>query len=291
MSGDGYFGERIAATYEENSPEMFAPEEVNSTVEFLAGLAGEGRALEFGIGTGRIALPLAERGVPVHGIDMSKAMVQRLRAKPGTEDIGVTIGDFATTTVDGKFSLAYLVYNTINNLTTQAEQVACFRNATAHLEPGGCFVIEVLIPILRLLPPGENLYTYYMDDNKWDIDEYHIATQAFYSHHFRVEDGQLLPQTARVDQTGRFEERCSAAAPVTQAGTGVTGGGVAGAFQVGKRGGERRPPGAERSGEEDDAEPDAGATRQCGCHAHRTTQRCGDSASLAHRRDRQDPHR
>ncbi len=192
MIDDGFFGERIAATYDEGSPEMFAPEVVNLTVDFLAGLAGDGRALEFGIGTGRIALPLAQRGVPVHGIDMSNAMVERLRAKQDAEDIGVTIGDFATTIVDGKFSLAYLVFNTINNLTTQEEQVACFRNAAAHLEPGGCFVVEVGVPILRLLPPGENLHTYYMDDNKWDIDEYHIATQEFWSHHFSVRDGQLV---------------------------------------------------------------------------------------------------
>ena len=112
---------------------MFDAEVVDPTVDFLAELAGDGRALEFAIGTGRIALPLAQRGVPVHGIDMSEAMVARLRAKPGGEDIGVTIGDFATTTVDGPFSLVYLVFNTIMNLTTQEAQVACFRNAAAHL--------------------------------------------------------------------------------------------------------------------------------------------------------------
>ena len=142
MHDDGYFDERVADRYDDD-PEMFAAETVDPAVEFLAELAGDGRALEFAIGTGRIALPLAQRGVPVHGIDMSEAMVARLRAKPGGEDIGVTIGDFATTTVDGPFSLVYLVYNTIMNLTTQAAQVACFRNAAAHLEPGGCFVIEV----------------------------------------------------------------------------------------------------------------------------------------------------
>ena len=119
-----------------------------------------GRALEFAIGTGRIALPLAQRGVPVHGIDMSKAMVARMRAKPGGEDIGVTIGDFSTTTVDGSFSLVYLVFNTISNLTTQAAQVACFRNAAAHLQPGGCFVIEVGVPGLRRLPPGETIHAF-----------------------------------------------------------------------------------------------------------------------------------
>src|SRR6266852_7142851 len=112
-------------------------------VAFLADLSRDGGALEFGVGTGRIALPLAQRGIRVHGIDLSEAMVARLRAKPGAEEIAVTIGDFATTTVEGTFSVAYLVFNTIMNLTTQDEQVACFENVAAHLEQGGCFVIEV----------------------------------------------------------------------------------------------------------------------------------------------------
>ena len=157
---DGYFDERVAARYDESSAEMFSAETVDPAVDFLADLAGEGRALEFAIGTGRIALPLARRGVPVHGIDMSNAMVARMRAKPGGEDIGVTIGDFSTTTVDGPFTLVYLVFNTISNLTTQAAQVACFRNAAAHLQPGGCFVIEVGVPSLRLLPPGETIHPF-----------------------------------------------------------------------------------------------------------------------------------
>ena len=149
---DGYFGERVAARYDESSADMFEPSAVDAVAGVLAGLAGGGRALELGIGTGRIALPLARRGVPVHGIDLSRAMVARLRAKPGSDAIGVTIGDFATTRVDGTFSVAYLVFNTIMNLTTQVAQVACFRNVAAHLEPGGCFVIEVGIPDLRRLP-------------------------------------------------------------------------------------------------------------------------------------------
>src|ERR687888_124756 len=126
-SEDGYFDEPVAARYDDAESEMFDPAVVSATVDFLAELAGGGRALELGIGTGRIAVPLAQRGVPVHGIDLSNAMVARLRAKPGGEDVGVTIGDFATTTVDGTFSVAYLVFNTIENLTTQAAQVACFR--------------------------------------------------------------------------------------------------------------------------------------------------------------------
>ena len=146
---EDYFGEGVAERYDESSPEMFDPAVVEPVVDFLVELAGDGAALELGIGTGRIALPLAERGVRVHGIDLSEAMVAELRAKPGGEEIGVTIGDFSTTTVEGTFSVAYLVFNTINNLTTQDEQVACFENAAAHLEPGGCFVIEVGVPGLR----------------------------------------------------------------------------------------------------------------------------------------------
>jgi SAM-dependent methyltransferase len=188
---DGYFDERVAARYDETSAEMFEPEAVDPVLDFLADLAGSGRALELGIGTGRIALPLAQRGVPVHGIDMSKAMAAKLRAKPGGEDIGVTIGDFATTTVDGAFSVAYLVFNTISNLTTQEEQVACFRNVAAHLEPGGCFVIEVGIPELQRLPPGETFRVFHASESRWGIDEYDVANQGLISHHFEIVDGRL----------------------------------------------------------------------------------------------------
>ncbi len=191
MSEDGYFDEPVAATYDESSPEMFDPSSVEPVVAFLAELAGDGRSLELGIGTGRIALPLAQRGVPVAGIDMSAAMVARLRAKPGGEDIEVTIGDFATTTVDGSFSVAYLVFNTINNLTTQSAQVACFRNVAAHLEPGGCFVIEVGVPELRRLPPGEIYHVFSGSGDGWGIDEYDVATQGLISHHLETVDGKL----------------------------------------------------------------------------------------------------
>src|SRR6516165_1960660 len=163
---DGYFGESVAASYDEESAEMSTPDAVDPAVELLAELAGGGRALELGIGTGRVALPLAARGVPVHGIDLSRAMVARLRAKPGGDQLGVTIGDFATTEVDGTFALAYLVFNTIMNLTTQDAQVACFRNAAAHLEPGGCFVIEVRVPALRVLPPGQNILPWHVSQER-----------------------------------------------------------------------------------------------------------------------------
>jgi SAM-dependent methyltransferase len=190
-SDDGYFGERVAARYDESSAEMFDPAVVDPAVDFLAELAGSGRALELGIGTGRIALPLARRGVPVHGIELSNAMAARLRAKQGGEDIGVTIGDFSTTTVDGTFSLAYLVFNTISNLTTQAAQVACFRNVAAHLEPGGCFVIEVGVPALQRLPPGETIRAFHVSDTRWGIDEYDVAKQGLTSHHFEIVDGRV----------------------------------------------------------------------------------------------------
>jgi SAM-dependent methyltransferase len=187
---DGYFDERVAATYDDD-PEMFDAEAVDPVVDFLVDLAGKGRALEFAVGTGRIALPLAQRGVPVHGIDMSKAMVARLQAKSGAEAIGVTIGDVATTTVDGPFSLVYLVFNTIMNLTTQAAQVACFRNAAAHLEPGGCFVIEVGVPDLQRLPPGETVHPFHVSDTRWGFDEYDIANQGMTSHHLEIVDGKV----------------------------------------------------------------------------------------------------
>jgi len=187
---DGYFPERVAATYDDSSEGMFDPALIDTVADVLAGLAGGGGALELGIGTGRIALPLARRGVPVHGIDLSRAMVARLRAKPGGDAIGVTIGDFATTRVDGTFSLAYLVFNTINNLTTQEAQVACFGNAAAHLEPGGCFVIEVGVPELRRLPPGQNVVPFHVSPTRWAFDIYDTATQAMSSNYVTIEGGR-----------------------------------------------------------------------------------------------------
>ncbi len=191
MDADGYFDERIASRYDESAAEMFEPAAVVPAVDFLAELAGGGRALELGIGTGRIALPLAERGVPVVGIDLSRAMVARLRAKPGGEDVPVAIGDFARTRVDGSFSVAYVVFNTIMNLTTQAAQVECFRNAAAHLEPGGCFVVEVGVPDLRRLPPGETIHAFHVSEARWGFDEYDVATQGLTSHHFELVDARL----------------------------------------------------------------------------------------------------
>ncbi len=188
---EDHFGERIAEAYDRSSADLFEPAAVDPVVDLLAGLAGNGAALELGIGTGRIALPLAQRGVRVHGIDLSTAMVARLKAKPGGGDIGVTIGDFATTTVGETFSVAYLVFNTIMNLTTQDEQVACFRNVAAHLEPGGYFVVEVMVPDLQRLPPGETYRPFTVTATRLGFDEYDVVAQGLVSHHYRVVDGVL----------------------------------------------------------------------------------------------------
>jgi SAM-dependent methyltransferase len=188
---EDHFGERVAERYDESSADMFEPAAVDPVVDFLAELVGSGAALELGIGTGRVALPLAKRGIRVHGIDLSEAMVARLRAKPGAENIEVTIGDFATTRVDGRFSVAYLVFNTIHNLTTQDEQVACFQNVALHLEPGGCFVIEVGVPQLQRVPPGETIRAFDVSETHLGFDEYDVASQGLISHHYSVVDGKL----------------------------------------------------------------------------------------------------
>ena len=186
---EDHFGESVAARYDESAADLFEPAVVDPVVDFLAGLAGEGAALELGIGTGRIALPLAARGVRVHGIDLSEAMVARLRAKPDAEAIGVTIGDFATTRVGRTFTLAYVVFNTIGNLTTQDEQVACFENVAAHLEPGGCFVVEITVPELQRLPPGETVRPFDVSDDHLGFDEFDLVHQGLISHHFWSEGG------------------------------------------------------------------------------------------------------
>ena len=185
-----HFGEAVAAEYDSDEAEMFAPAVLGPAVEFLAGLAGSGAALELGIGTGRVALPLSRRGVPVHGIDLSEAMLSRLRAKPGAERISVTAGDFARTRVIGEFRLVYLVFNTITNLTTQDEQVDCFRNAARHLAPGGHFAVEVGVPELQRLPFGESHVPFDFRADHVGVDEYDVANQGLISHHFWKRDGR-----------------------------------------------------------------------------------------------------
>jgi SAM-dependent methyltransferase len=179
-----YFAGLVAERYDSELGEWGDPQVVAATADFLAELAGDGAALELAIGTGRIALPLAARGVPVHGIDLSDDMVAQLRAKPGGAEIPVTIGDFATTRVGEGFSLAYLVFNTIGNLTTQDAQVACLENVAAQLAPGGCFVVEVGVSA------REPLRVFALSDTHVGIDEYDAATQRLVSHHFSLVDGQ-----------------------------------------------------------------------------------------------------
>ncbi|HZQ64790.1 MAG TPA: methyltransferase domain-containing protein [Gaiellaceae bacterium] len=186
---EDHFGEEVAARYDESEEEAFDPAVIETTVDFLAAAAGGGAALELAIGTGRIALPLARRGVRVQGIDLSEAMVARLRAKPGGAEIPVAIGDIATTRVDGVFSLAYLVFNTIGNLTTQDAQVACFENAAAHLGPGGCFVVETGVPQLQRLAPGERFRPFDVGPAHVGFDEYDLAGQGLISHHYSLVDG------------------------------------------------------------------------------------------------------
>ena len=192
---EDHFGEEIAASYDDPSDEMFQPAAIEPVVDFLAALADDGAAVELGIGTGRIALPLAERGVEVHGIDLSSAMVARLRAKPGGDRIPVAIGDFATARSEGPFSLAYLVFNTINNLTTQDAQVACFENVAAHLEPGGHFVVEVGVPQLQRLPPGETVRPFSLTPTHLGFDEFDVANQGLISHHYEFDDGAWRSQS------------------------------------------------------------------------------------------------
>jgi SAM-dependent methyltransferase len=192
-SGDGYFDEQVAAGYDDDeSIHESSAEDIEVTVSFLAELAGDGAALEFAVGTGRIALPLAWRGVPTSGIDLSRPMLARLEAKDPEKTVAVTVGDIATSRVEGSFRLVYLICNTIMNLTTQEAQVACFRNAAAHLDTGGRFVIKVMIPELRTVPPGETMQVFDAGEEHWGIDEYDFAGQGLISHHFdRHGDGSF----------------------------------------------------------------------------------------------------
>ena len=189
---ENHFGPEVAAAYDDTDDPRFSPEVVGRTVDVLGELAGGGAALEFAIGTGRIGLPLARRGTPVTGIELSDAMVDQLRAKDGGTDIPVTIGDMTTTVVEGSFRLVYLVYNTIGNVWTQDAQVACFANAAAHLEPGGCFVVEVGVPRLRALPPGQDAHVFSHAPGYVGYDRYtDLVAQQAVSHHFLAQDGDV----------------------------------------------------------------------------------------------------
>jgi SAM-dependent methyltransferase len=174
-----------AQRYDTPGSGMFAPEVLEPVVNYLAKFTGNGRALEFAIGTGRVAVPLARRGIPVSGIELSRPMVEKLRTKADEAAIPVVIGDMATARAPGEYTLVYLVYNTISNLLSQAEQVACFRNAARHLSPGGRFVIELWVPELRKLPPGQSATVYHVEPGYIGLDTYDVVQQHVVSHHFR----------------------------------------------------------------------------------------------------------
>ncbi len=191
------WGKDIAAVYDTTAAAMFDPAVLEPAVDLLVDLAGEGAALELAVGTGRVALALSARGVRVHGIELSPHMIERLRAKPGAEAVEVTVGDMTSTRLDRSFTLVYLVWNTIMNVTTQDEQVAVFENAAAHLEPGGCFVVEVIVPQLRLLPPGEAGRVFSLEPDHVGIETFDdLAGQVTWSHHWTELDGRLLRHSA-----------------------------------------------------------------------------------------------
>jgi SAM-dependent methyltransferase len=191
------WGPDIARVYDETYAAQFDRAVLDPVVEVLADLAQGGPAVEFAVGTGRVALPLAERGLSVHGIELSPHMAERLRAKPGADAVAVTIGDMTTTRVPGSFSLVYLVANTIMNVTTQDEQVAVFANAAAHLEPGGCFVVEVLVPQLQHVPPGDTARVFRLDADHVGIETFDdLAGQIAWSHHWMQVRGRLVRHSA-----------------------------------------------------------------------------------------------
>jgi SAM-dependent methyltransferase len=179
-----------AQRYDTPGTGMFAPEVLDPTVDRLVELADGGRALEFAIGTGRVAVPLAERGVPVTGIELSAPMIRQLRAKVDEVTVPVVAGDMATAAAPGTYTLVYLVFNTISNLLTQAEQVACFRNAARHLVPGGRFVVELWVPELRRLPPGQQAMVCNCEPGYIGLDTYDVLRQHVVSHHFRFGEGR-----------------------------------------------------------------------------------------------------
>ena len=195
--GSIVWGEDIAAVYDATAAAMFDPAVLGPTVDVLFELARGGPALELAVGTGRVALPLSARGVAVHGIELSPHMAERLRAKPGADAVAVTIGDMTTTRVPGAFRLVYLVFNTIMNVTTQREQVAVFANAAAHLEPGGCFVVEVGVPQLRRLPPGEAGRVFRLAQDHVGIETFDdLVGQVSWSHHWMEVEGRLVRHSA-----------------------------------------------------------------------------------------------
>lgn len=190
MRQDEIWDDEAARHYDTPGTGMFAPEVLGPAVDRLAELAGDGRALEFAIGTGRVAVPLAERGVPVAGIELSVPMIAQLRTKVDEQAIPVVAGDMATARAPGEYALVYLVFNTISNLLTQSEQVACFRNAASHLASGGRFVVELGVPDLRKLPPGQQATVWRSEPGYIGLDTYDVLNQHLVSHHFRFDEGK-----------------------------------------------------------------------------------------------------
>jgi SAM-dependent methyltransferase len=190
MRQEDIWDAEAAQSYDTPGGGRFAPEVLRPAVDRLTELAGGGRALEFAIGTGRVAVPLAQRGVPVTGIELSQPMIAQLRAKADEAAIPVIAGDMTSTRAPGQYTLVYLVYNTIGNLLTQGEQVACFRNAARHLAPGGRFVIELGVPSLRMLPPGQEARVFTAEPGYIGIDVYDVPQQQLVSHHFRFGAGR-----------------------------------------------------------------------------------------------------
>jgi len=191
------WGRDIAEVYDATTAALFAPSVLDPVVDLLADLAGEGPALEFAIGTGRVALPLSARGIPVHGIELSPHMVDQFRAKRGSGSVPVTVGDMTTTHIPGSFALVYLVANTIMNVTTQEEQLQVFANAALHLEPGGCFVVEVIVPQLRSVPPGQTGRVFTLEPDHVGIETFDdLVGQIAWSHHWMEVEGQLVRHSA-----------------------------------------------------------------------------------------------
>lgn len=192
MVSSDVWDDETATVYDEEAAHMFDPKVVEPAVSFLARLAGAGSALEFAIGTGRIGIPLMQRGVPVTGIELSASMALHLRAKVSEAELPIVLGDMATTTVPGEFSLVFLVWNSISNLRTQEEQVECFRNAARHLSPGGRFVVELFVPPLRRLPLGQVAVPFDVSESHTGIDTFDVVTQESNSHHYtRRRDGTI----------------------------------------------------------------------------------------------------
>jgi SAM-dependent methyltransferase len=191
------WGAEIAEVYDQAYAAQNEPAVLDPMVGVLAGLAHGGWALEFAVGTGRVALALSARGVTVHGIELSPHMVEQLRAKPGAEAVPVTVGDMTSTRVPGSFQLVYLVANTIMNVTTQDEQLAVFANAAAHLQPGGCFVVEVIVPQVRRVPAGEVARVFTLDPDHVGIETFDdLVEQVAWSHHWMDVAGRLVRHSA-----------------------------------------------------------------------------------------------